>query len=38
MRRRLIHGYDQVDLGNLWEVVRHDRPSVIRRLEEILGG
>jgi len=38
MRHRLIHGYDQVDLGILWEVVRHDLPSVIRRLEEILDG
>ncbi len=35
MRHRLIHGYDDVDLDILWEVVRHDLPDLIPKLEAI---
>jgi uncharacterized protein with HEPN domain len=36
MRSRLIHGYDQVDLGVLWEVVTVDLPVLVKELERIL--
>ncbi len=29
LRNRLIHGYDEVDLDILWDVIRHDLPAVI---------
>jgi uncharacterized protein with HEPN domain len=36
LRNRLIHGYDEVDFGILWEIIRSDLPSLISRLERIL--
>ena len=30
MRNRLIHGYDEVDLDFLWNVVRNDLPPLIK--------
>ncbi len=36
-RNRLIHGYDRVDFDVLWEIIRHDLPALIRKLEVILG-
>ena len=36
-RNRLIHGYDSVDFDILWNIVNHDLPPVIARLESILG-
>ena len=35
-RDRLIHGYFDVDLDVLWEIVSGDLPSVVPELEEIL--
>jgi uncharacterized protein with HEPN domain len=37
MRHRLIHGYDQVDLDILWEVVRKDLRELVAQLDAILG-
>jgi uncharacterized protein with HEPN domain len=36
MRNKLIHGYDQVDLGILWDTVVDDLPQLIRQLEAAL--
>lgn len=35
-RDRLIHGYFDVDLDVLWEIVSHDLPAVAPDLEKIL--
>jgi uncharacterized protein with HEPN domain len=35
-RDRLIHGYFDVDLDVLWEIVSRDLPSVVPELEKIL--
>lgn len=37
-RNRLIHGYDQVDLDILWQIVQVDLPPLIERLEELVAG
>ena len=36
LRNRLIHGYDSVDMDILWEILTHDLPDLIRKLEKIL--
>jgi uncharacterized protein with HEPN domain len=36
MRNRLIHGYDENDLEILWDSVKHDLPSLIEKLSEII--
>ena len=36
LRNRLIHGYDAVDLGILWQIVTKDLPTLIEKLEAIL--
>lgn len=36
MRNRLIHGYDSIDLGVLWDTIDVDLPGLIAMLEEIL--
>ena len=36
MRNKLIHGYDQVDLGVLWDTVIDDLPPLTRELETVL--
>ena len=36
MRNTLIHGYDQVDLGILWDTVTDDLPQLIQELEAAL--
>ncbi len=36
MRNRLIHGYDEVDLDVLWNVVSQDLPSLIQELEKVI--
>lgn len=36
MRNRLIHGYDQVDLGVLWDTIQEDLPPLIAEIEKIL--
>ncbi len=35
-RDRLIHGYQDVDLEQVWTIVRHDLPILVTRLETIL--
>ena len=36
MRNLLIHDYDDVDTGTLWETAQNDLPSLIARLERYL--
>ena len=36
LRHRLIHGYDEVDLDILWDIVQVDLPPLIAELEEIV--
>ncbi len=36
-RNRLTHGYDDVNLDILWEIVETDLPPLIQQLEEIVG-
>ncbi len=36
MRNRIIHGYDVVDLGILWDVIKEDLPMLITELEQII--
>lgn len=36
MRNRLVHGYDQVDFGVLWQVVQDDLPSLVKELDRML--
>jgi len=35
-RNRLIHGYFDVDLDVLWEIVTHDLPTLIRELQHLM--
>ena len=35
MRHRLIHAYFDVDLDILWDTIRKDVPSLVRKLEKI---
>jgi uncharacterized protein with HEPN domain len=37
-RNRLIHGYDQVDLDILWDILALDLPPLVQQLDRILGG
>jgi uncharacterized protein with HEPN domain len=36
LRNRLIHGYDQVDLDIVWQIVARDLPPLVAELEGIL--
>lgn len=36
MRNILIHDYDDVDVGTVWETAEHDLPLLIPRLESYL--
>ncbi len=36
MRNRLVHGYDRVDLGVLWDTITDDLPPLIAELGKIL--
>ena len=36
MRSIVTHGYDQIDDDELWQVIDHDLPELISRLENIL--
>lgn len=36
MRKRLIHGYDSVDLDVLWDTIEVDLPPLIAALKKIL--
>jgi uncharacterized protein with HEPN domain len=37
LRNRLIHGYSDVDLDILWDILRIDLPPLIAELRKILG-
>jgi uncharacterized protein with HEPN domain len=36
MRDRIIHGYDNVDLQIVWDVVKRDIPQIKPKIEGIL--
>ena len=36
MRDRLIHGYDVVDLDEVWLVLERDLPDLLQRLEPLV--
>ena len=36
MRDQLIHGYDAVDLDEVWKTATHDVPEVLIKLEPLL--
>ncbi|MGH7491103.1 MAG: HepT-like ribonuclease domain-containing protein [bacterium] len=36
MRHRLVHGYDEIDLDVVWEVIQQDLPPLIEELKRIL--
>lgn len=36
MRNRLAHGYDEIDLDIVWQVLTNELPPLIRQLEAIL--
>ncbi len=36
-RNRLIHGYDNVNEEALWEILTHDLPDLVAKLERSLG-
>jgi uncharacterized protein with HEPN domain len=35
-RNRLVHGYDEVDLTVLWDIIQNDLPLLIAALEPII--
>lgn len=37
-RNRLAHGYFDVDLDIVWEIVTHDLPPLIAALEQLVSG
>src|SRR5262245_5104315 len=36
MRSKLIHDYDQIDLKEVWKVIRDDIPALIMRIEPLV--
>jgi len=36
IRHRLVHGYFEVDLHQVWNTVRNDLPSLIARIEPLV--
>ena len=36
MRDRIVHGYDDVDLGEVWRTVETDLPTLIAALERLV--
>lgn len=36
LRNRLVHGYDQVDLDILWQILTRDLPPLVAELERIV--
>ncbi|MBA3336701.1 MAG: DUF86 domain-containing protein [Chloroflexia bacterium] len=36
MRNRVIHGYDSVDLNEVWRVVTHDIPVFLAQIEPLV--
>jgi len=33
MRNRIIHGYDTMNIGVLWDTLEHDLPELVAKLE-----
>ncbi|MEX1095318.1 MAG: DUF86 domain-containing protein [Planctomycetales bacterium] len=38
MRNVMIHQYDAVDLGVVWDTIQRDLPPLVRAIEEIFSG
>jgi uncharacterized protein with HEPN domain len=38
MRSVVSHGYDQIDDDELWQVIEHDLPELMQKLQAILSG
>ena len=36
MRDRIIHGYDDVDLGEVWRTIENDLPALISTLQRLV--
>lgn len=36
MRDRLIHGYDEVDVAEVWRAARHDVPELLDKLSSVM--
>ena len=36
LRHRLVHGYDQVDLDVLWQILTKDLPPLVESLESVI--
>lgn len=36
LRNRLVHGYDEVDLDILWQILTRDLPPLVEELEKIV--
>ena len=37
MRNRLVHGYDAINLGRLWDTITYELPLLVEQLREIVG-
>jgi uncharacterized protein with HEPN domain len=35
-RNRLIHGYEDVNLDILWQIIRHDLPTLVKSLQDAI--
>jgi uncharacterized protein with HEPN domain len=35
LRNRLIHGYDDVDMDILWQILKHDLPTLIEEMNKL---
>jgi uncharacterized protein with HEPN domain len=38
MRNVLIHGYAEVDMEIVWNVLQHELPDLLEKLDRVLGG
>lgn len=36
LRNRLIHGYDEIDLDILWQILAQDLPPLIEQLDDLI--
>jgi uncharacterized protein with HEPN domain len=36
MRNRLVHGYFEIDLDEIWDTVQDDLPPLVEALERLL--
>ena len=37
LRNRLVHGYDDINLDILWQIIQNDLPPLTERLKAIVG-